>query len=169
MLDLENWEQQVASTPFIAVTDSKSLYDTVSKCCGRNETQFHVSMDTWIGSYAEQAAFLKEYPHIAAIDVGSMGYDGEESIYVSRAVIDNAQEDLGLALTYYKSYNTTHHDPKKYFDSLSDVDPSELALCNETDAVRSDRMNAYVQYSGDYDGMVQQPDGSYFAKCLEAE
>eukprot|EP00435_Cladocopium_sp_Y103_P057336 s1146_g19.t1 len=27
-LDLEHWEQQVASTPFIAVTDSKSLYDT---------------------------------------------------------------------------------------------------------------------------------------------
>ncbi|CAL1172651.1 unnamed protein product [Cladocopium goreaui] len=27
-------------------------------------------------------------------------------------------------------------------------------------------MNAYVQFSGDYDGMVQQPDGSYFAKCV---
>ena len=25
-----------------------------------------------------------------------------------------------------------------------------------------------VRFSGDYDGMVQQPDGSYFAKCLEA-
>eukprot|EP00435_Cladocopium_sp_Y103_P004230 s4291_g1.t1 len=125
-----------------------------------------VSMDTWVGSYAaQQEAFMKEYPKIAAIDVGSMGYDGEESIYVSKAIIDNAQQDLGLALTYYQSYNTTHHDPKKYFDSLSDVDPSELALCSDTD-FSSSRMNAYVQYSGDSAGMVQQPDGSYYAKCV---
>ena len=40
ILKLEDWEQQVSATPFIAVTDSKSLYDTVSKC--RN-TASHVS------------------------------------------------------------------------------------------------------------------------------
>ena len=27
-----NWEERLASLPFIAVTDSKSLYDTMSKC-----------------------------------------------------------------------------------------------------------------------------------------
>ena len=31
-LNLEHWEEQVEATPFIAITDSKSLYDTVSKC-----------------------------------------------------------------------------------------------------------------------------------------
>ena len=40
ILRLEDWEQQIASTPFIAITDSKSLYDTVSKC--RN-TASHIS------------------------------------------------------------------------------------------------------------------------------
>ena len=31
-LTLENWEQQISRTPFIAVTDSKSLFDTINKC-----------------------------------------------------------------------------------------------------------------------------------------
>lgn len=31
-LSLDNWEQQISRTPFIAVTDSKSLFDTINKC-----------------------------------------------------------------------------------------------------------------------------------------
>ena len=31
-LSLSGWEQEVAPIPFVAVTDSKSLYDTVTKC-----------------------------------------------------------------------------------------------------------------------------------------
>ena len=31
-LELEKWETQLASLPFVAVTDSRSLYDTVTKC-----------------------------------------------------------------------------------------------------------------------------------------
>ena len=32
-LDLCNWEEEVSQLPCIAVTDSKSLYDTIQKCC----------------------------------------------------------------------------------------------------------------------------------------
>ena len=31
-LSLEHWERELSRTPFIAVTDSKSLYDTATKC-----------------------------------------------------------------------------------------------------------------------------------------
>ena len=31
-LELGRWEQQLAKFPFVAVTDSKSLYDTITKC-----------------------------------------------------------------------------------------------------------------------------------------
>ena len=34
---------------------------------------------------------------------GTMGYAGEESMYVSRAVLDAAYADNGLALDFYKS------------------------------------------------------------------
>ena len=32
-LDLDNWEEEISQLPCIAVTDSKSLYDTIQKCC----------------------------------------------------------------------------------------------------------------------------------------
>ena len=32
-ITLENWEKEISTTPCIAVTDSKSLYDTLVKCC----------------------------------------------------------------------------------------------------------------------------------------
>jgi hypothetical protein len=31
-LELSTWEQEIGRTPFIAITDNKSLYDTVNKC-----------------------------------------------------------------------------------------------------------------------------------------
>ena len=32
-IHLNDWEEKIAAIPCIAVTDSKSLYDTISKCC----------------------------------------------------------------------------------------------------------------------------------------
>ena len=32
-LNLANWESEISALPCIAVTDSKSLYDTIQKCC----------------------------------------------------------------------------------------------------------------------------------------
>ena len=69
------------------------------------ETTIHVSVDSWIGSYAStQNQFAKEYPRLAAEDLGSMGYAGEESMYVSRAILQAAYSESGLALDFYKSY-----------------------------------------------------------------
>ena len=38
-------------------------------------------------------------------------------------------------------------------------------MCNETDMSNPSRMGDYAKYSGDYDGVVSQPDGTYIAKC----
>ena len=64
-----------------------------------------------------------------------------------------------------RGYNTTHHNPKQYFDDIHGVPLSELQLCSETDMSNPQRIGDYARFSGDYDGVVQQPDGSYFAKC----
>ena len=32
-MTLESWEESISQLPYIAVTDSKSLYDTIQKCC----------------------------------------------------------------------------------------------------------------------------------------
>eukprot|EP00913_Durusdinium_trenchii_P035644 g33355.t1 len=84
------------------------------KQCGINETTLHISVDSWVGSYASAMdQFNKEFPRIASVDLGSMGYAGEESMYVSQAILNDAYGDSGLALDFYKSYNTTHHNPRR--------------------------------------------------------
>ena len=65
----------------------------------------------------------------------------------------------------WRGYNTTHHNPKQYFDDIHGVPLSELQLCSDTDMSNPQRIGDYARFSGDYDGVVQQPDGSYFAKC----
>ena len=75
------------------------------KNCGTQETNIHVSMDSWVGSYpSTQQSFAREYPNIAPEDLGSMGYSGEESMFVRRSVLDAAYSDTGLALDFYKSF-----------------------------------------------------------------
>ncbi|CAJ1337595.1 unnamed protein product [Effrenium voratum] len=106
----------------------------------------------------------RENPSIAPVDLGSMGYDGEESLYVSDPVRQAAFEEFGLALDFYKAYNTSHHNPKKYFDSVSDINISEVAWCNTTEFTNPERISLYLQYSGDYAGAVQV-DETYVAKC----
>jgi len=157
---------QVGSHPIFALGGCTNFDNDELRSCGQ-ESKIHVGLDAWVGSYAnEQETFAKDYPDLAAVDLGSMGYDGEESIYVSKAAIDSAYADVGLALDFYKSYNASVHNPSKYFDKMSDVNPMELTLCSENAFTSStSRMNLYVQFSGDSDGMTQQADGSYVAKC----
>ena len=39
--------------------------------CGQSDTLIHVSVDSWVGSYASaQAQFEKDSPTIAAVDLG---------------------------------------------------------------------------------------------------
>ncbi|CAK9000598.1 Uncharacterized protein SCF082_LOCUS6566, partial [Durusdinium trenchii] len=153
------------ASPIYALAGCVDFDNAKEKNCG-SETKIHVSVDSWSGTHAAaQQKFAKEYPRLAAEDLGSMGYSGEESMYVSHEILHAAYSDSGLALDFYKSYNTTHHDPKKYFDSIHDVDMSELALCNETVMSHPNRMGNYARFSGDYDGVLSQADGSFIAKC----
>ena len=93
------------ASPVFALAGCTDFNDKVNRKCGTQETTIHVSVDSWIGSYAStQNQFAKEYPRIAAEDLGSMGYLGEESMYVSQAILNAAYSESGLALDFYKSY-----------------------------------------------------------------
>ena len=93
------------ASPVFALAGCTDFNDKDNRVCGVQETTIHVSVDSWIGSYAStQNQFAKEYPRLAAEDLGSMGYAGEESMYVSRAILQAAYSESGLALDFYKSY-----------------------------------------------------------------
>ena len=155
------------AAPIYALAGCTDFNNVTDRGCHGDETQVHVSVDSWVGSYASaREKFNRENPRIASVDLGGMGYDGEESIYLRRSVLEAAYQDNGLPLDFYKSYNTTFHNPKQYFDSISSVNISELQLCNATQMSNTEAMNWYALYSGDYDGVVNNSQGDgYIANC----
>ncbi|CAK9039583.1 Ephrin_rec_like domain-containing protein [Durusdinium trenchii] len=92
------------ASPIYALAGCVDFDNAKEKNCG-SETKIHVSVDSWSGTHAAaQQKFAKEYPRLAAEDLGSMGYSGEESMYVSQEILHAAYSDSGLALDFYKSY-----------------------------------------------------------------
>lgn len=58
----------------------------------------------WIGAYsADLDQFQRDYPAVAPVDIGSMGYLGEEGMYVCQEILKLAYADSGLALDFYRS------------------------------------------------------------------
>ena len=137
------------------------------KKCNINETQVHVVLDVWLGKVmSDLRAFETSFPSLAPEDMGSMGYSGFESMYLSRAVFERAYDAEGLALNYHLSYNTSHHNPKMYFQSISDFNVSTMVPCsNGTSFMNQHHMGDYVRWTGDLAGVELQPDGSYIGKC----
>ena len=92
-----------------------------------------VSLESWLGGYENLYDSLRaEYPTLSPLDLGTIGYSGEESIYVSGKVRQTAYGDSGLALDFYRSYNTSHHDPKQHLggtSSLAAFARSRVAMC----------------------------------------
>eukprot|EP00434_Breviolum_minutum_P041830 symbB.v1.2.037213.t1/scaffold5433.1/size27253/2 len=90
------------ASPIYALAGCTDFDNASDRGCHGYETKVHVSMDSWVGSYSSaRDKFNRQNPRIASVDLGGMGYDGEESIYLRRSVLKAAYEDNGLALTYY--------------------------------------------------------------------
>jgi len=75
-------------------------------------------------------------------------------MYLPKPIQERAYATEGLALQYYRSYNSSWHDPAKYFGLISSVDTSKLMPC--TASVMSDdaAMRRHVQFTNDQDGVV---------------
>eukprot|EP00913_Durusdinium_trenchii_P030009 g28121.t1 len=110
-----------------ALAGCTDFNDGASRTCGTQETTIHVSVDSWLGGYTlTQNELAAKYPQLAPEDLGSMGYSGQNSIFVSQAVHTAAYSDSGLALDHYRSYNTTQHDPKKLAIHIAKMVSSNL-------------------------------------------
>ncbi|CAK9072629.1 unnamed protein product [Durusdinium trenchii] len=154
------------AAPIYALAGCRNFNAANDKQCGETEPVMHVSLDSWIGSYSSAYEQMKaDYPDIAPLDLGDMGYSGEESVYVHTNLLQEAYENEGLALEFYKSYNVSHHHAKQYFSSTSDIPFGALSRCNATDFSNAQRMSDFVKYSFDYDGVDQQGNGDYVARC----
>ena len=93
-----------------SVASALQLAGCVSFDCSEKQPRSHVAMDTWVaGMPGELADFERTHPELAAKSMGSMGYSGQDTLYVKGSVRDEAYYTSGLALEFYKSYNTSLH------------------------------------------------------------
>eukprot|EP00439_Symbiodinium_sp_Y106_P020626 s5243_g2.t1 len=74
----------------------------------------------------------------------------------------------GLALDFYKSYNTSLHDPAKFFSRVSDLDTASFAPCNssEHEFTNDAQMRLYRNWTGDGDGVLETAAG-VMANCAD--
>eukprot|EP00434_Breviolum_minutum_P006393 symbB.v1.2.005641.t1/scaffold331.1/size227729/1 len=98
-----------------------------------------------------------------------MGYHGEESLFVTTHIMNKAFEAEGLSLNFYRSYNTTHHNAKKYFGGISEIRSALLKPCGETILMNVGFMENYLKWTDDRDGMIRRNDGTVVAKCVHAD
>ena len=62
-----------------------------------------VQVDSWWATFSPEVKSMeRNYPHLVPVDLGDMGYEGEESIYLSANVLKQALDAEGLSLDYYR-------------------------------------------------------------------
>ena len=75
---------------------------------------------------------LKDVSDVIPENLGTLGYDGQDGLYVKNLEMVTALETDGLALEFYRSYNVSWTRSWKYFDVWNDIDPADLLPCSET-------------------------------------
>lgn len=87
-------------------------------CEGVSVTYSHINVEAWTDGYKpEWDALRTKYPDMAPVNVGNMGYNGKTSYYFPSKVRDEAWENEGLNLDFFRGYNISWHDAAKYFDT----------------------------------------------------
>ena len=162
-----------------AIVIPETLFDTTagiarligceSSDCQVKTARTDVVLDTWLSPiFTFWEGFQAQNPQVAE-DLGSMGYQGGDGLYIKGSVLESAA-NAGLALEYYKSYNLSFHQPYKYFDTLWDLPEADLEPCNGSfmgwplEPTDSQKMKNYLDWTGDVDGVVEL-NGQYSANC----
>eukprot|EP00439_Symbiodinium_sp_Y106_P023885 s6647_g2.t3 len=148
-----------------SVSGSLQLAGCISQDCSERRPRSHVAMDTWLwGTPGEFASLETTRPSLAPRRLGSMGWTGQESLYVKGS--EEAYHTGGLSLDFYRSYNTSQHQAAKFFSRVADLDTAQFVPCNSSnyESASDYQMRTYAEVTGDTDGVVETPTG-YIANC----
>ena len=131
-------------------TDTANLAD---RGCGGVDgpkiTYNHVYLEAWSEGYTSQWDLIqRQYPAMAPVNSGSMGYDGSAGSFFPKVILDEALRREGAMLDYYRGWDTTWSQPWNYFDSLSAINLSQMYRCNETRAWLTDPNLDYLRVTG---------------------
>ena len=134
--------------------------------CETQHGKTDIVLDVWLSEVAQFFADFQSANRQVVEDLGSMGYEGSESMYVKGSVQEHAEADSGLPLEYYKSYNLSFNKPYTYFDTIWDLNTSEVSACTTqgSDFMNPSKMKNFLDWTGDVEG-VMETNGEYSAYC----
>ena len=146
------------------LVDGISSFGCLDPDCEIQHGKTHLLFDVWVTEVAQfLALFQLENPGVVE-DLGPVGYEGSAGMYVRGSERERAEADSGLPLEYYKSYNLSFHAPYNYFETIWDLNSSELFLCNEIGSGLSDLLANFLDWTGDVEGVTEK-NGQYYLNC----
>ena len=147
-------------------SDAMASFACSDTDCQTRHGKTDILFEAWLSDYSQPFAdFQLAHPQVVE-DLGSMGYSGISGMFLRGSVLDHAQEDSGLPLEYYKSYNLSFNQPYRYFSTLWDLNASEVMSCTaeSSDLMNSAKIKNFLDLTGDVQG-VQETTGQYSAHC----
>ncbi len=145
-------------------TDAIESFGCSTDCETNHGTD--ILFEVWLTEVAQFFAdFQSENPQVVE-DLGSMGYEASSGMYMKGSVREHAESDSGLPLEYYKSYNLSLNQPYRYFDTIWDLNASELLACTaqHSDLMNPSKMKNFLDWTGDVEGVVET-NGQYSGHC----
>ena len=94
-----------------------------------------------------------------------MGYDGTAGQYVSANLVDETYKTTGVALDFYRSYDSTYRNVSEYFDPITAFNTSDFQTCEESRLSNVAMMQTYLDVTGDLDGVEMGGDSGRKAAC----
>jgi len=124
----------------------------------------HVSLEIWgISKLVTMRDRLSSIEAVVPRDGGTMGYLGHEGLYVFEQERAKAYRERGLALEYFKSWDSRWHDSSLLFNSMFEVDTAYLQPCSELTLNDAVEMENYFHHTGDEGGVVRNDEGKVAA------
>ena len=82
---------------FYALMGCSNPRDLDDRGCGPTTTYNHINMETWAEAYAaEWDEIQSQFPAMAPINAGSMGYGGQTSVFIAKDVQRRAFQQTGI-------------------------------------------------------------------------
>ena len=116
----------------------------------------HITLEVMVAHTAltEWITAMEQLGDEAPVDLGSMGYEGTEGLFVFQEPRTKYLADTGLDLSYFFSYNASWFHPENYLATVDEVDMSQLRPCAESLHVEWPGLaQQYLSVTGDLDGI----------------
>jgi len=131
--------------------------------------EHHVNPEIWGYGIDHRNKLAPIYEERTALIVGTIGWLGWEGTTIGNKPHEQAMDEKGLALEYYRSYNASWHSTGKYFTPYDKITPEKIMDCDgEINSLTNDLVIGNVlEWVGalDPDGF-ETVDGKRRAKCV---